>query len=215
VETRFHGENPRGRDRAAKAGSGNRAPGRGLGRGAQARGERSPWALPLPRGRRSVTRGDPSEEPVALLWLPGGRRTDRLGDEAKGRLLPARGRVAARRGGHARGRPGEENERTRAAAAGVPGRGRAAAPEPGDRLLPRDAEGEPRGARVLEGARNRSPRGDRALPFGLRQPHARAAPAREEPPRGGAHARAAHAPGALARLGSRALQRLASDPGDG
>ena len=51
----------------------------------------------------------------------------------------------------------------------------------GDRLLPRDAQGEPGGARVPREPRPPAPRGDRALPARLRQPDARLPAAGEEP----------------------------------
>ena len=44
---------------------------------------------------------------------------------------------------------------------------------PGGRLLPRDAEGEPGGARVPAGPRSGSSRDGRSLPAGIREPHAR------------------------------------------
>ena len=106
----------------------------------------------------------PGEEPLALpRRLPGGRLGDRLGDEGRGRQLPPRRRAAARRRFRRR-RLLDGAARSARPCRSSPRRSSCDADDqellaPGRRLLPRDAEGEPRGARVPREARPRaSPR---------------------------------------------------------
>ena len=85
--------------------------------------------VPVPRRRAAVAEGDARQEPLALLRLRRGRRSDRLGDEAPRCQLPPRRRAAAERTGAA-GEPASSAAAAapaapaRLAAAGVAGRGR-------------------------------------------------------------------------------------------
>src|SRR3990172_11739961 len=116
----------------------------------------------------------PGKKPLALpRGLPGRGLGDRLGDARRGRLLPPpRGAPSPRppAGGALEGQAAGALDGAEAPRAAGCERGRPGAAAPCGRLLPRELEGEPRGARLSRQARPAARRGGGALPARLREP---------------------------------------------
>ena len=207
---------PEERDRAAKGRGLSRTSGRSARNQAEAARRGPHRSVSLPRRPLAESGDQPEEKSVELSGsVPLRGRRDRVGDAGGRRELPSRGGTAARRSfSFSCVFPsGEKFFGAKVARAGEPRCGRPSALVAGGELLPRDAEGDAGGAEVSGIARAEILGDDRALPDGLREPHAGLPAAGEKPCGRSGTARASRKGGHPAREWARTLQRLGGDPG--